>query len=398
MDNITLKEELERAVRELGFTEFTEIQKKVIPLILEGKDVIGQAYTGSGKTLAFGLPSLERIERGQGIQMLVIVPTRELCNQNTREMRKFAKHMQVRISEIYGGVSLQPQTEQLRTADIIVGTPGRLLDHLTRGNMHLSKVKVLVLDEADKMFEMGFVDDINKIITQTPRDRQTLLFSATMPPEVQQVAQRYMKNPIKIKIQEYVDKSQLTQKYYNVDQRDKFSLLVHFLQDKRIGLTMIFCATRRMVDTLEKNLYKQGIKARALHGGMTQNKRKQVMDLFHAKKLDILIASDVAARGLDIKDVNLVINYDMPKTSLEYVHRIGRTARAGASGKVICILSNQDHDNFRRILEDHSLTIEQAEIPPFKRVPFFIERRSGGPRRGGGKTFGVTLHRRSFNR
>jgi ATP-dependent RNA helicase DeaD len=395
MDNITVKEELAKAVEELGFTEFTEIQKKTIPLIQEGKDVIGQAYTGSGKTLAFGLPALEKLQKGAGLQMLVIVPTRELCNQVARELRKFARHTGLRIVEIYGGVSLMPQTDHLRTADIVVGTPGRLLDHLSRGNMHLGIIRVLVLDEADKMFEMGFVEDINKIISQTPRQRQTLLFSATMPQEVRHLALNYMKDPVNIKIQEYVDNSQLVQKYYPVEQRDKFSLLVHFLQQRRVGLTMIFCATRRMVDSLDKNLYKQGVKARALHGGMSQNKRKQVMDLFHAKKLDILIASDVAARGLDIKDVNLVVNYDLPKTSKEYVHRIGRTARAGKSGEVICILSQNDHENFRRVLEDHSLKIEKADVPRFERVHFLIERRERqGGRRGGGKPFGVTLHRR----
>jgi ATP-dependent RNA helicase DeaD len=395
MDNITVKEELAKAVEELGFTEFTEIQKKTIPLIQEGKDVIGQAYTGSGKTLAFGLPALEKLHKGAGLQMLVIVPTRELCNQVARELRKFARHTGLRIVEIYGGVSLMPQTDHLRTADIVVGTPGRLLDHLSRGNMHLGIIRVLVLDEADKMFEMGFVEDINKIISQTPRQRQTLLFSATMPQEVRHLALNYMKDPVNIKIQEYVDNSQLVQKYYPVEQRDKFSLLVHFLQQRRVGLTMIFCATRRMVDSLDKNLYKQGVKARALHGGMSQNKRKQVMDLFHAKKLDILIASDVAARGLDIKDVNLVVNYDLPKTSKEYVHRIGRTARAGKSGEVICILSQNDHENFRRVLEDHSLKIEKADVPRFERVHFLIERRERqGGRRGGGKPFGVTLHRR----
>ena len=348
--NVRLQEELERAMRDLGFTSFTEIQEKVIPLIQQGNDVIGQAYTGSGKTGAFCFPALEKVQRGQGIQLLILVPTRELCNQVFKEIHKFAKYKPLKVSEVYGGVSINPQISSLRIADIVVSTPGRLLDHMERRTINLSKIKILVLDEADKMFEMGFIDDVKRIIEHTPKTRQTLLFSATMSQDVLGIVNRHMKNPVKVKIQTHVDKGQLAQEYYDVQPRDKFSLLVHILKHESKGLSIIFCATRRMVDVLNTNLGKQGIKAQALHGGISQHRRSEVMEMFHANKLDTLIASDVAARGLDIKNVELIINYDIPKTSTEYVHRIGRTARAGSKGRVISILAQQDHDNFRKVL------------------------------------------------
>ncbi len=388
--NVKLQEELEKAMRDLGFTSFTEIQEKVIPLIQQGNDVIGQAYTGSGKTGAFSFPSLEKVQRGQGIQLLILVPTRELCNQIVKEIYKFTKYKPLKVAEIYGGVSINPQMSSLRFADIVVSTPGRLLDHLERRTVNLSKVKILVLDEADKMFEMGFIDDVKLIIDQTPKTRQTLLFSATISQDIMGIVHRYMKNPMKVKIQTHVDKGQLAQDYYDVQPRDKFSLLVHVLKKESKGLSIIFCATRRMVDVLHANLAKQGIKAQALHGGISQHRRLEVLEMFHANKLDALIASDVAARGLDIKNVELVINYDIPKTSTEYVHRIGRTARAGSKGRVISILAQQDHDNFRKVLEDRSLVVTELPLPEFERVIMVkTERRDeggfrrGGPRRGG---------------
>ncbi|MBI5002246.1 DEAD/DEAH box helicase [Candidatus Woesearchaeota archaeon] len=379
---IKLQPELEKAVMDLGFSEFTEIQEKVIPLIQQGHDVIGLSHTGSGKTAAFGFPSLEKVTKGQGIQLLVLVPTRELCNQVAKEIFKFAKYKPLRIVETYGGVSISPQIQMLQHADVVVSTPGRMLDHMERRTINLSKVKVLVLDEADKMFEMGFIDDVKRIISQTPKDRQNLLFSATMGHGVSEIVHQYMRNPVKIKLQSYVDKSKLTQHYYDINARDKFSLLVHVLKENKEGLAIIFCATRRMVDVLNSNLSKHGVKAEALHGGLSQNMRKHVMDAFHAHKLDALIATDVAARGLDIKNVSNVINYDIPKTSEDYVHRIGRTARAGCEGKVISLLAAQDHDNFRNVLQDRSLLMQRMEIPAFERIPF--EMSSGRPQHRGG--------------
>ena len=384
---ITLKPEFEKAIFELGFSEFTEIQENCIPLIQQGRDVIGLSYTGSGKTAAFGFPSLEKVMPGKGIQLLVVVPTRELCNQVAKEFRKFTKYRKTYTVEVYGGVPINPQIEHLRHADAVIGTPGRLLDHLSRGTFRTDSIKILVLDEADKMFEMGFIDDVNRIISRVPENSQKLLFGATMPPEIMSIVKRYMNNPEKVKMQTYVDKSKLIQHYYDVKRESKFSLLAHIIKKETDGLAIVFCGTRHFVDIVDKNLSKQGIKSQALHGGITQSRRNQVMEAFHGGTLDVLVASDVAARGLDIKNVKLIINYDIPKTSREYVHRIGRTARAGSEGRVISLLSPEDHDNFRRILEDRSLLIHKLKTPQFERAEFIMPQRHNMPyhRRFSGK-------------
>ena len=395
---IHLQPELAKAFEEMGFLEYTDIQKKTIPLIQEGKDVIGQSFTGSGKTAAFGFPILEKITHNHGVQTLLLVPTRELCEQVTTEMRKFAKYKRMNITAVYGGVSINPQFQSLKHADIVVATPGRMLDHLERGTARLTNVKILVLDEADKMFEMGFIDDVKRIISQLPRERQTLLFSATISHQVHEIVKNYMKNPEKVKVQSYVGEEKLEQYFYSVHAADKFSLLVHLLRHEKPGLTIIFCATRNRVDALGKNLYKQGIQAQSLHGGLTQNRRKQAIDMFHGNKVDILVASDVAARGLDIKNVKYIINYDIPKTSKEYIHRIGRTARAGKEGKVISLLAQQDHDNFRNVLEDRSLIVKKLEPPQFERMPF-IQSHGREPGRGGyGRRGGKPYHQGQHER
>ncbi len=368
--NIVFKPEFEKALMDLGFAEFTEIQEKCIPIIQQGKDVIGLSYTGSGKTLAFGFPTLEKIVPKKGLQLLVLVPTRELCNQVARELVKFSRYSKTCIVEIYGGVSINPQITQLRTAEVVVGTPGRILDHISRGTFNSSRINMVVLDEADKMFEMGFIDDVKEILSHIPKNSQKLLFSATMSTEIMNIAHTFMNNPEKVKMQTYVDKSKLIQNYYEVDRNNKISLLVHILTKESKGLTIVFCATRKIVDFVNKALYRSNIKSQALHGGMTQSKRKRVMDDFHRGRLDVLVASDVAARGLDISNVNLIVNYDIPKTSEEYVHRIGRTARAGKEGRAISLLTHFDHDNFRRVLEDRSLLIHKMKTPEFERLQF----------------------------
>ncbi|MFH1072926.1 MAG: DEAD/DEAH box helicase, partial [Nanoarchaeota archaeon] len=262
------------------------------------------------------------------------------------------------------------------------GTPGRLLDHLTRGTLRLHTLKILVLDEADKMFEMGFIDDIRRILSKVPGNSQHLLFSATIPPEIQHITRTFMHNPEKVKMQSYVDKSKLMQNYYDIDKNSKFSLLVHILRANPKGLAIIFCGTRHTVDLIQRNLAKQNIHSAALHGGITQARRNQVMEAFHAGKLSVVVASEVAARGLDIKNLNLIINYNIPKTSKEYVHRIGRTARAGEEGKVISLLSFDDYDNFNRVLEDRSLLIHKMKTPDFARVQFQVPQRRDSSFRG----------------
>lgn len=385
--DLGLDPQLVRAVEEMGYEEPTEIQKKAIPLIRSGKDVFGQAITGSGKTAAFSLPILEKISHKGKIQVLVLVPTRELCEQVAKEFVKFSKYKPIRVTAVYGGVAIGPQIANLCDTDVVVGTPGRILDHLNRRTLNLCNVSFLVLDEADKMFEMGFIDDVREIILRTSTHRQTLLFSATISSEVIHIAQNYMIEPERIETDIYFEKNQLKQVYYGVLRGDKFSLLVHLLKQENPTLAIIFCATRRRVDMVAKNLQKQGINVLPIHGGLTQAKRNQIMDLVKANKVKGLVATDVAARGLDIRNVTHIFNYDIPKTSNEYLHRIGRTARAGETGKAISLLSEDDHSNFRHILEDREIEIEAAEKPDFQRLQFEAIRTErsgfGGPRRFG---------------
>lgn len=369
---VTLQPEFEKAITDMGYVELTEIQEKCIPLIQQGRDIIGLAYTGSGKTAAYGLPSLEKVLPKDGIQMLVVVPTRELCTQVAGEFKKFTKYRKTKIVEIYGGMPMGPQVANLRRADVIVGTPGRLLDHLSRGTFDLYDIKILVLDEADKMFDMGFVEDIEKIIAEVPKNSQKLLFGATMPAEIMKIARKYLNNPEKITLRQYVDRTKLIQSYYEVSKDDKFSLLVHLLKKEQTGLTVVFCGTRNFVDMVNTNLNKQNVNSEALHGGVSQYKRNQIMDAFKTGKIDVLVATDVAARGIDVKNVTSIINFDLPRTPEEYVHRIGRTARAGTEGKAISLLTGRDSRNIRRIFGDNFLSVHKVKNPQFEHVKFIM--------------------------
>ncbi|MFC1697478.1 DEAD/DEAH box helicase [Nanoarchaeota archaeon] len=387
------------AIEELGFTEPTEIQAKTIPHIVEGKDVIAGSATGSGKTLAFGAGIIQNCEKGRGIQALVLTPTRELAEQIYKHMKTFSKHKKLNITVIYGGVSINPQFHNLEKADVVIGTPGRILDHMQRRTIDLSNVKTLVLDEADRMLDMGFIDDVQRIISQCPKQRQTLLFSATIRQEIIDLSRRYMNQPKKISAEVYVDPSKLKQVYYDVRDNMKFSLLLHLLKKEHEGLIMVFCNTRKNTDFVANNLSRNGINALSIHGGHTQNKRSKVMDTFHDTDKFVLVCTDVAARGLDIKGVNHIYNYDICKESKEYIHRIGRTARAGESGKVINVLGPRDHDNFSRVLRDNDVNIKKMGTPQMEKVPFKSDAgrfsdgssdrgRFGGPRRGHGGSRG----------
>ena len=364
-----------------GFTDATPIQEQCIPPIQEGRDVVDQSGTGSGKTLAFALPMLEKIKPGRGVQALVLTPTRELCVQVTQVLHDFGKIVGLKTTSIYGGVSYNPQVEGLRRAEIVVGTPGRILDHLKQRTANFSHVIYLVLDEADKMLEMGFIEDVEEIISYIPRERQTVLFSATIPQEILKITQKYMRLPLVVQTQTYVDKSLLHQAYYDVPSKDKFSLLVFLLKQKTAGLALVFCATRHEADIVALNLHKQGVHALAIHGGLSQHKRLHALDSLRNQDIDVLVATDVAARGLDIKNVSHVYNYDVPKSPDDYIHRIGRTARAGEEGDAVTLLSDRDYDNFRRVLSDRSLQIENASLPPFERVQFMRQREDRGATR-----------------
>jgi ATP-dependent RNA helicase DeaD len=359
-----------KSIEDEQFEKPTEIQEKSIPLILAGEDVIAGAATGSGKTLAFAAGIIEKAESGKGIQALVLTPTRELAQQVAGALGVFSRYKRLKITAVFGGVSINPQIELLRTADVVIGTPGRILDHMGRRTIDLRTVKTLVLDEADRMLDMGFIDDVKQIIRACPRprERQTLLFSATISREIAQLAQRYMRTPVEVAAEQYVDPTKLTQFYYDVPDDLKFSLLVHLLKHEKAGLVMVFCNTRRNTDFVANNLKAAGINALAIHGGLTQEQRNRVMRQFNAHDVCVLVCTDLAARGLDIPGVSHIYNYDIPNDSTDYIHRIGRTARAGKEGRAINILASRDYDSFRRVMHLKDVTITEEQLPEVKKV------------------------------
>jgi len=280
----------------------------------------------------------------------------------------FSKYDPLKIVSIYGGVGINPQIKELKTAEVVVGTPGRLLDHISRNTIKLNNVKTLVLDEADRMFDMGFKVDVEKIIKKCPQNRQTLLFSATITKEVVQLSRKYMDNPVQVSLESYIDPQKLNQVVYKVQDDMKLSLLVHLLKNEKSNLGMVFCNTQRNTDKVAKSLRKSGIDALAIHGGLTQNKRNDIMERFHSGDVWVLVCTDVAGRGLDIPGVSHVYNYDIPRESKQYIHRIGRTARAGAEGKAINIVSRNDRANFMSVLRDNDVDIKEQALPALEKI------------------------------
>jgi len=357
-----------RVIEKQGFEKPTEIQEKTIPLVLNGKDVVAESATGSGKTLAFALGILQTQITGVGIQAVILSPTRELAEQISKEMKKFSKNRKLKTCLVYGGVSINPQISELKHADVVVATPGRLLDHIGRGTINLSRVNTVILDEADRMFDMGFIQDIKEILSNMPKKRQTLLFSATISRDVMQIARKFMKDPIQVNAKSRIDPKLLKQIYYDLKDKPKFPLLVHLLKKEKTGLAMIFCNTRNNVDFVANNLTALGINATAIHGGFSQDKRSKTMNKFHSKDVNVLVCTDVAARGLDVKGVSHVYNYDIPNDSTNYIHRIGRTARAGEDGIAISILYYRDYDNFSKVLKEQKVNVHKEELPKFERI------------------------------
>lgn len=358
------------SLKKIGFENPTRIQSETIPVIKQGFDVIGQSETGSGKTAAFGIPLVEKVSKGGKVQALVLAPTRELSKQIASEIVKFSRLKGLFIQTVYGGVSMEPQISGLRRAEIVVGTPGRIIDHMRRGTLDLSNLKIFVLDEADKMLDMGFVEDIEEIERNIPKGRQTLLFSATMSDQLRDVLNSVTKNAKRIRTETTVSENFLKQYYCDIERREKFSLLVHLINQERPELAIVFCNSRREADLVTRNLERNGINAGILHGGLTQQRREDMIDKFHKRIISILVATDVAGRGLDIKDVTHIFNYDIPKDIEEYVNRIGRTARAGKSGKAISLLSREDHGSFRRILQMFHFEVEKLEFYNLRIIPF----------------------------
>ena len=344
--------EILKALKENGFEMPFPIQEMSIPLILNGVDVVGQAHTGTGKTAAFSLPMLTRLKRNGPIQALILVPTRELAVQVTNEINKLAKYTGIRTVSIYGGQSINIQYDQLkRGVQVIVATPGRLIDHVKHGSIQLDSVKYVVLDEADRMLDMGFIDDIKFILFYINEDRQTCLFSATMPPEILKLAQEYMKDVEEIRLnKEEISLDTIDQSYLIVREKEKFKHLCNFIRNRDNTQTIIFAATKQRTQRLAKELRQEGFKAITIHGDLSQKQRDNAMYRFKRGIEDILVATDIAARGIDVPAVGHVINYDVPEDPLIYFHRIGRTARAGGSGKAISLVSQERIDDFSRIL------------------------------------------------
>lgn len=361
---IELSEKTVLALKEMGFEEPSPIQKQTVPVVMQGLDVIGQAQTGTGKTAAFGIPIVEKTTSEKVAQSLVLTPTRELAIQVAEEISKIAKYKGLRVVPIYGGQSIERQIKALKNgAQVIIGTPGRLLDHIRRGTIFLSKVSILVLDEADEMLDMGFIDDIETIIKSIQKEnRQTLLFSATMPAPILSLTKKYMNNPKVFSISKEQLTVPLTDQFY-CESKDKLEALCRILETEDMDKTIIFCRTKKGVDELVASLNTRGYSAESLHGDLSQAQRDKVMKAFRERKLEVLVATDVAARGLDISDVSHVINFDIPQDPESYVHRIGRTGRAGKSGIAITFITPREFRQLRLIEKVIRVTIRRKEVP-----------------------------------
>lgn len=368
--NLQISDVIINALNDMGFEEPTPIQEGSIPVALEGHDMIGQAQTGTGKTAAYGIPVLEKILAAgapKELQSVILSPTRELAIQVAEEINHLAQYTPVQALPIYGGQDMERQLRRLRKSpQIIVATPGRLIDHMKRGTVKLSSISTIVLDEADEMLNMGFIDDINLIMSATPETRQTLLFSATMPAPIQKLAETFLKDPqiIRMKAKE-VTIDLVEQSYIEVADRQKFDVLCRLLDLQEPDLAIIFVRTKRRVDELSEGLKKRGYSAEGIHGDLTQAKRDSVIRQFREKTIDILVATDVAARGLDISGVTHVYNYDLPQDPESYVHRVGRTGRAGQSGEATTFVIPREIDHLRTIEKLIKHRIARRKAPSF---------------------------------
>jgi ATP-dependent RNA helicase DeaD len=371
--------EILQALKEHKFDTPFPIQEAAIPIILKGNDVIGQAHTGTGKTAAFSLPILTKIKRNGPIQVLILVPTRELAVQVTNEISKFVRYTGISTVSIYGGQNIGLQHDLLRRGvQIVVATPGRLIDHLKRGSIQLDDVKFVVLDEADRMLDMGFIEDIKFILFYVNEDRQTCLFSATMPPEILRLAQDYMKEPKEIRLNEELSLKTIDQSYLIIHEGEKFKHLCNFIKNRDKKQTIVFAATKQRTQRLANELKQEGFRAITIHGDLSQKQRDIAMYRFKKGNEDILVATDIAARGIDVPAVGHVINYDIPEDPLVYFHRIGRTARAGATGKAISLVSQDRIDDFGRILRQTELPVHKLNEEMGIEVPVIRHQRGRG--------------------
>ncbi len=366
-NELNLSDEILRAVEELGFSEMTEIQRQSIPLLVQGCDVVGRSNTGTGKTAAFGIPAVESITDGdrRSVTVLILCPTRELAMQACEEIKKFAKYKRiVKAVAVYGGASMERQIMELkRGANIVIGTPGRVMDHIRRRTLKLENLRTVILDEADEMLNMGFREDIEEILTHVPEERQTVLFSATMPPEILAITEKYQRDPVQVKIKSAQKTVELIDQYWFMTtmgrKTDALKLLLAAYSPES---AMVFCNTKKMVDELTEELVKSGIRAAGLHGDMKQAQRTQVMNSFKARTTAVLVATDVAARGIDVSGIDAVFNYDLPQDNEYYIHRIGRTGRAGQKGTAYTLITSRRQQYDLRNIERY-IKAQITELP-----------------------------------
>lgn len=371
-DQLGLSADLLKAVAKMGFEEASPIQTAVIPAILRGRDVVGQSSTGSGKTAAFAIPAIERVDpKVRAAQVLILCPTRELAVQVAEEAGKLALFKRgVMGVPIYGGQSYERQFRALAAgAQVVIGTPGRVMDHLERGTLKLDQLKLVVLDETDRMLDMGFRDDIERILAGMPAERQMLFFSATMPRAIQELIGRYSKDPEWIRIEAVAQNApQVEQTYFEVDRRSKIEALTRLIDVNDFRYGIIFCSTKIMVDDLEEHLHSRGYMTDRLHGDISQAQRDRVMQKFRERKFDFLVATDVAARGLDVDDLEVVFNFDLPNDAEDYTHRIGRTGRAGRKGRAFTFVSGQEIYKLQSMVRWARLDIRRGKIPSLDEV------------------------------
>lgn len=357
-----------QVIEEQGFESPTKIQNKAIPEVFAGKNIIATAATGSGKTLVYATRVIQNCRPGYGLQAIIMVPTRELAKQVGEQLKLYSTYKPLNIMTTYGGGNVKTQKEELKTVDILVGTPGRISDFLEQGLFLLGYVKTLVLDEVDSMIRNEFQADIKYIIETTPKKKQTLVFSATISKEIYKLLKETIKDSKLIAVERQVDPRKLKQNYYQIEKEKKLSLLSHLLTHEKAGLSIVFVNRQDTAEFLMKNLKQTGLEFQAIHADMTQGKRNRVIKDFANQKFDVLIATDMAARGLDIENITHIYNYNIPSHSEKYMHRIGRTARAGAKGKVINFISKADMEPFLGILKDHKIPAIGKELPHFQDI------------------------------
>lgn len=365
-----ISDEILRVIEEEGFKSPTDIQKRTIPQILQGKDLIGKSATGTGKTLAFACSVISDCKKNQGVQALILAPTRELAKQVGSEIKKYAKYTGLGVGVIFGGTNAKRDLNIIKSSEILIGTPGRIKDNLEKGSLYLNNLNVLVLDEADMLITTEFMEEIAEIINQCKDERQDLLFSATFPENVEKMALSYMKDPIVIQAKaKAIKKDKINQFFYLCENHEKLSLLIHFLNVNPIGLAIVFANRQESAKIIAKNIKMHtDYECEVLHSDIAQGKRNRILKDFKNQKFDILVTTDIASRGLDVMDVTHIFNYAIPADSKRYIHRIGRTARAGNEGTVINLVSKTDDKKFKEVIDIYKIRPIQKPLPNFKQL------------------------------